>query len=117
MDTIVLELGGKSFKLVFGLKLFRLLGRKWDLPGIDEVVQKIAILDAADKKLTFAQIDVLEMILVTAIECAGETINVFEFDIIDEFFKSPKALDVFKNVLVNSMPNSKSIEPGENEGK
>ena len=112
MDEIVLQLGNKSFKLKFGLKLFRVLGRKWQLPGIDDVVQKIAVLDTVDKKLTFEQIDVLELILVSAIECAGGEINLFEFDIIDEFFKDPNALDNFKNALINSMPTNEPDEEG-----
>ena len=114
MDEIVLTLGEKSFKLKFGLKLLRVLGAKWQLPGIDEVVQKIAKLDGADKKLTFEQIDVMEVILVSAIECAGQTINLFEIDIIEEFFKNPQAMKDFKSVLVNSMPNNTNIDP---EGK
>ncbi len=112
MDEIVLQLGNKSFKLKFGLKLFRILGRKWQLPGIDEVVQKIAVLDSADGKLTFDQIDVLEVILVSAIECGGNEVNLFEFDIIDEFFKDPKALENFKNALVNSMPTNEPADEG-----
>ncbi len=112
MDEIVLQLGSKSFKLKFGLGLFRILGRKWQLPGIDEVVQKIAVLDSAEGKLTFEQIDVLEVILVSAIECGGNEVNLFEFDIIDEFFKDPNALENFKNALVNSMPKTEPAEEG-----
>jgi hypothetical protein len=112
MDEIVLQLGSKSFKLKFGLKLFRILGRKWQLPGIDEVVQKIAVLYSAEGKLTFEQIDVLEVILVSAIECGGNEVNLFEFDIIDEFFKDPNALENFKNALVNSMPKTEPAEEG-----
>ena len=51
MNELVLQLGEKSFKLKFGLGLFRILGRKWQLPGIDEVVQRIAVLDSVDGKL------------------------------------------------------------------
>lgn len=114
MDTIVLELGGKSFKLVFGLKLLRLLGRKWELEDIDQVVNKIKTLESSTGKLTLDLLDLLETMLVTAIECGGQTINVYEIDVIGEFFKNPKALDVFKDALVNSMPNISDFDP---EGK
>lgn len=112
MDDITLKLGKKSFKLKFGLKLFRVLGKKWQLPGIDEVVQKMAVLDSVDGKLTFEQIDILEVILVSAIECGGNKVNFSEFDIIDEFFKDPNALESFKNALVNSMPTNETADEG-----
>ena len=112
MDEIILQLGDKSFKLEFGLGLFRLLGRKWQLPGIDEVVQKITILDTVDGKLTFDQIDVLEEILISAIENGGNSEDVKGFKIIDEFFKDPNALENFKNALVNSMPKTEPAEEG-----
>jgi hypothetical protein len=114
MDEIILQLGNKSFKLQFGLKLFRVLGRKWQLPGIDDVVNKIAVLDSVDKKLTFDQIDILEEILLSAIKCGGCTDDLSDFDIIGEFFKNPNALDEFKNSLVNSLPSNASSE---DEGK
>lgn len=114
MNELILKLGEKSFKLKFGLGLFRILGRKWQLHGIDEVVQRIAVLDSVDGKLTFEQIDVLEAVLIAAIEYAGCTDDLSKLDIIDEFFKDPKALDNFKDGIINSLPKA---EPVENEGK
>ena len=114
MDELILKLGKKSFKLKFGLGLFRILGRKWQLPGIDEVVQRIAVLDSVDGKLTFEQIDVLEAVLIAAIEYGGCTDDLSKLDIIDEFFKDSKALDNFKDGIINSLPKA---EPVENEGK
>ncbi|MBF4484433.1 hypothetical protein [Flavobacterium sp. CSZ] len=114
MDEIVIQLGDKSFKLKFGLGLFRVLGRKWQLAGIDDVVLKMAILDSVDGKLTFTQIDVLEEILISAIEYGGYKESLDDFDIIDEFFKDPNALDNFKNALVESLPKS---EVSDDEGK
>jgi len=114
MNELVLNLGDKSFKLKFGLGLFRILGRKWQLPGIDEVVQRIAVLDSVDGKLTFEQIDVLEQVLISAIEYGGCKDDLTDFDIIDEFFKDPKALDNFKDGIISSLPKN---EPAEDEGK
>ena len=112
MDDLILQLGEKSFKLKFGLGLFRILGRKWQLPGIDEVVQKIAILDSVDGKLTFEQID-LEQVLISAIEYGGCKDDLSDFDIIEEFFKDPKALDNFKDGIINSLPKAETEEePG-----
>lgn len=112
MNELTLKLGKKSFKLKFGLGLFRILGRKWQLPGIDEVVQRIAILDSVDGKLTFEQIDVLEQVLISAIEYGGCTDDLSKFDIIDEFYKDPKALDNFKDGIINSLPNNQAEETG-----
>lgn len=110
MNELVLKLGEKSFKLKFGLGLFRILGRKWQLPGVDEVIQRIAVLDSVDGKLTFEQIDVLEAVLIAAIEYGGCAEDVSKLDIIDEFFKDPKALDNFKDSIINSVPKPENIE-------
>jgi len=112
MNDLILKLGKKSFKLKFGLGLFRILGRKWQLPGIDEVVQRIAVLDSTDGKLTFDQIDVLEQVLISAIEYGGCTDDLSKFDIIEEFFNDPKALDNFKEGIVNSLPKSEPVDQG-----
>lgn len=114
MNELILQLGDKSFKLKFGLGLFRILGRKWQLPGVDEVVQRIAVLDSVDGKLTFEQIDVLEAVLIAAIEYGGCAEDVSKLDIIDEFFKDPKALENFKDGIINSLPKN---EIEETEGK
>lgn len=112
MEGLNLKLGKKSFKLKFGLGLFRILGRKWQLPGIDEVVQRIAVLDSADGKLTFEQLDVLEDVLIAAIEYGGCTDDLSKFDIIEEFFADPKALDNFKDGIINSLPKAEPVEEG-----
>jgi hypothetical protein len=114
MNEIILQLGGKSFKLEFGLGLFRLLGRKWQLDGIDDVVQKIAVLDSIDKKLTFSQLDVLEELLLAAIENGGTQEDLKGLKILDEFFKDPKALDSLKDAIINSLPKN---EPLDHSGK
>jgi hypothetical protein len=115
MDEILLKLGDKSFKLKFGLGLFRILGRKWQLPGIDDVIQKIAVLDSVDKKLTFEQIDILEEILLSAIQYGGYDGDTKSLDIIDSFFANPNALEEFKNALVSSLPSNTAGD--EDEGK
>lgn len=112
MDDITLKLGKKSFKLSFGLKLLRILGKKWQLPGIDEVVQKIAVLDNPEGKLTFEQMDILEEIIIAAIECGGETEGFKDLDILDEFLKDPKDLENFLAAIVNSLPKNEPAEEG-----
>jgi len=115
MDSISLELGGKSFKLKFGLKLFRILGEKWKLPGINEVVAKISILDQANSNLTFEQLDVLEDLISCAIYAGGTDYSKLKgIEIIDEFFKNPSALQDLTKQLIESLPQQ---ETDENLGK
>ena len=108
MNDLTLQLGENSFKLKFGLKLFRILGRKWNLPGINETVLKMACLDGASTDLTFDQLDVIEDLLCAAIEAGNdENIDLSNIDIIDEFFKNPNALQTLTQQLVESLPQQK----------
>lgn len=111
---IVLQLGKKSFKLAFGLGLFRLLGRKWDLEGIDDVVQKISTLNSNDGKLSFVQLDLLEELLLASIEYGGCADDLSGLKIMDEFFREPETLDKFLDALVEAMPRN---EPEQDLGK
>jgi len=115
MNDLQLKLGSKSFKLKFGLKLLRILGEKWKLPGINEVVAKISILDQANSNLTFEQLDVLEDLICVAIHAGGHDYSELkDIEIIDEFFKDPYALQDLTRQLIESLPQQ---QPDENLGK
>lgn len=115
MPEVVLKIKEKSFRLVFGLKLFRILGKNWDLPGINEVVAKMAVLDSMSDNLSFEAMDVLEDIIKAAIENGPDgKEDLSDIDLCGEFLKSPEALESFKNSLIESLPQNK---PQENEGK
>lgn len=115
MSDTILKIKDKSFRLEFGLKLFRILGRKWNLPGINEVVAKMAVLDSMSENPSFEAMDVLEDIIVAAIENgSGGKEDLSGVDVLGEFLKSPETLENFKISLIESLPQNKAEET---EGK
>lgn len=115
MPEVILKINEKSFRLIFGLKLLRILGSKWDLPGINEVVQKIAVLDTVKGNLSFAVMDMLEEILIAAIENGPDgKEDLTGMDILGEFMKDPNALQSFTDSLIESLPQNK---PQDDSGK
>lgn len=112
-----LILNEKSFKLVFGLKLFRILGRKWDLPGLMEVIEKIKFLENAEGKenLSFETMDLLEDLIISAIEAGNNPdFNPDECSVLDEFFNDPNAMQQLVDNITMSMPRS---QPAVDSGK
>lgn len=115
MSEVVLKINEKSFRLVFGLKLLRILGRKWNLPGINEVVARMAVLDTVKDNLSFDVMDMLEELLIAAIENGPDgNEDLAGLDVLGEFMKDPEALEKFKNSLIESLPQNK---PQDDEGK
>lgn len=115
MPEVVLKIKEKSFRLVFGLKLFRILGKKWDLPGMNEVIAKMAVLDSVSDNLSFEAMDVLEDIIVASIENGPDNSeDLTGVDVLGEFLKNPELLENFKNSLIESLPQNKAEET---EGK
>ena len=115
MNTVNLIIGEKTFKLGFGLGLFRILGKKWNLPGINEVVLKMAVLDSIAENPSFEVLDCLEAIILAAIELGeGSGVDLSNVHVLDEFFKNPQLLENFKNELISSLPQTSQPT---NEGK
>ena len=115
MNTVNLIIGEKTFKLGFGLGLFRILGKKWNLPGINEVVLKMAILDSISENPSFEVLDCLEAIILAAIEMGeGPGVDLSNVQVLDEFFRDPQLLEDFKNSLISSLPQNNQPP---NEGK
>jgi hypothetical protein len=115
MPQVILKINEKSFRLVFGLKLFRILGNKWNVPGINEVVAKMTVLDSMSINPSFEAMDVLEDIIMAAIENGPDwREDLTDVDVLGEFLKDPETLENFKNSLIESLPQSK---PENNEGK
>ncbi|MCG9792481.1 hypothetical protein [Flavobacterium algicola] len=110
MDEIILNIQDKRLKLEFGLSLFRILGKKWNVPGINEVVARMGVLDGSVDNLSFEQLDVLEDILLAAIENGNNDVDLSTIKVIDEFFKNPKALEQLTSSIVSSLPQNKSSE-------
>jgi hypothetical protein len=116
MEGLQLKINNKIFKLVFGLKVFRILGAKWNLPGLNEVFARIQCLDSKDKNLTFEAMDVLEDLLTAGIEAGNNPDYVpGNISILDEFFKDPNAIKQLTNALVSSMPRQQVEELGKSK--
>lgn len=45
MSPIEITINGKTFKMIFNLKVFRSLGKDWGLETLDEVVEKVKTID------------------------------------------------------------------------
>lgn len=45
MKDITVKINGSSFKMGFGLKVFRVLGEVWKLETLPEVMQKVALIE------------------------------------------------------------------------
>lgn len=111
MEAVNLQLGSKSFKLKFGLKLFRILGTKWNVPGINEVVAKLSVLDGSQNELTFEQLDILEDLVRAAIVSGGHDYSeLADIEVIDEFLKNPQALHVLTEQIVASLPQAQPVQ-------
>jgi hypothetical protein len=118
MTDVSIEIKGKKLKLEFGLSLFRILGRKWQLPGVNEVIQKMAVtFNNTEKNLSFDQLDVLEDILNAAIENGDNTIDVSQLKVVDEFFKNPKAMELLTQSLMDSIPKADPDDTDGSQGK
>lgn len=112
-----LEIKGKRLKLEFGLSLFRILGRKWGLNDVNETVVNISKLNGDGKTLSYSQMDILEDILLAAIENADDSVDTTNLKVIDEFFKDPNALQSLTLALTDSMPKSNVEDKKVSQGK
>lgn len=115
MPEVILKINKKSFKLEFGFELFRILGRKWDLPGINEVLLRVQILEGLTAMPSFEQMDVLEDLLKAAIQNGeGPDVDLSGLKILEEFLKEPESIESFFESLTESLPQNK---PQDDSGK
>ncbi|WP_035647328.1 hypothetical protein [Flavobacterium sp. ASV13] len=67
MDVSV-EIKGNTFKMTFSLKVFRILGKVWNLPSLPEVMQKVALIEQIESG-NFEIYDILYDVLFQSIDC------------------------------------------------
>ncbi|BFM41658.1 hypothetical protein CFS9_02990 [Flavobacterium sp. CFS9] len=65
---IPVKIKGNTFKMAFSLKVFRVLGKDWNLPGLPEVMQRVALIEQIETG-NFEVYDVLYDVLFRAIDC------------------------------------------------
>jgi hypothetical protein len=111
-EVTKIQLNGKTFTLKFGMKVLRLLSLKWQVPGFNQLFQRLAIFDGITDDLSFEQIDVINDLILCAVaanEDNTETITADELDNLylhdaEAFLKQVEI--VFKGFMA-SMPQAK----------
>jgi hypothetical protein len=117
MNEIIISLNNKTFKLKFGLKVFRALGELWGTPSLNSTMARFSLFETATDDLTFEQIDVISDLIITAIESNPENEQSLSRDEIDDLFLSETALlmnaiEIVMKGLMASLPQSKPIDQG-----
>jgi hypothetical protein len=71
MSPIEITINGKTFKMIFNLKVFRSLGKDWGLETLDEVVAKVQTIEKLASG-SLAAFDTLYDIVYQSINCCVE---------------------------------------------
>jgi hypothetical protein len=111
MDGLQLELNNKTFVLKFGMKVLRLLSAKWNVPGLNEVIQKLTVFENMTDNLTFEQIDVINDIILCAIEANTDNTETLTADELDELYlldmpTMTNAIELVFKAFMDSMPKA-----------
>lgn len=117
MKETVITINKKTFKLKFGLKVFRLLGSLWGTPTLNTTMGRFAIFENASEDLSFEQIDVISDLIISAIEANPENEQTISRDEIDELLLSKtaeimKVIEVVMAGLTASLPSANPIPAG-----
>lgn len=113
MDSIKIELNGKTFVLKFGMKVLRLLSEKWQVPGFNDLFKRLAIFDGMTDDLTFEQIDVINDLILCSVLANAENTETITAEELDELYLYDTAAFmqqveiVFKGFMA-SMPQPKA---------
>ena len=71
MNPVAITINGKTFKMVFSLKVFRSLGKVWGLETLDEVVAKVQTVEQLGSG-SLAAFDTFFDIIHESINCCSE---------------------------------------------
>ena len=109
MAETVITINNKTFKLKFGLKVFRLLGSLWGTPTLNTTMARFGIFQTATEDLSFEQIDVISDLIITSIEANPENEETLTRDEIDELLLSDttalvKVIEIVMKGLTESLP-------------
>lgn len=106
MNTLTLKINEKSVVLKFGYGLFRLLGDKWELPGINSVMARFEGFAnlAQGGELTFDLMDVISDLVISAAEYNDKSVELDSDEICDYFFKNVHELEGIMKLFVSALP-------------
>jgi hypothetical protein len=101
MNDLTITINQKTFKLKFGMKVFRLLSAEWNVPGLNGVMARFAILQTMADELTFDQLDVISDLIVAATQAHGENTETVTRDEIDDLilYDSAAIMQVIEVVI------------------
>jgi hypothetical protein len=119
MADVIVSINKKTLKLRFGLGVFKKLGEKWQLPTLMKVQNHVLVtLSDMTEDVSFAQLDVMNDLIVAAVECHDdniETVSVSELE--DMYLADTKNLisiiSIVMKEFTKSLPQPKKVpEPG-----
>jgi len=124
MDKATITINNKTFKLKFGLKVFRLLGDFWDLPTFGGVQQKVfSILSSITDDISFEQLDVINDVIIASIVSNLDNTEDLTRDELDDLFLSDTQtmMDIIKTVFSSfteslSQPDTSGKQPAPKRG-
>lgn len=111
MQVVKVKINKSTYTLSFGISCLRLLGKLWNAKTINEVLNRISVLDSIDpENPSFEFIDVIESIFIAAIRNNEEnTIDEKDFVKLDDWiFANPEKLTEVITALIESMPKPKT---------
>lgn len=114
MEGLKLNVNNKVFLLVFSMSTFRILGKKWELPGLQEVLAKILEINTGGEQqnLSFKTMDILEDLLVAAIQAGGNPdFDINKDKVIDSFLKNPDSMTDLVTALTTEISSGKKGKP------
>jgi hypothetical protein len=114
MNSQTIKINGKSFVLHFGMKVFRLLSEKWNVPGINGIFQKLTVLETITDDVSFEQLDVINDLIVASIQSNSNNKEVISTEELDELFLSDtpammKIIEVVFQEFTKSIPQAKAV--------
>lgn len=89
MGEVSIVINKKTFKLRFGLGVFKKLGEKWNLPTLLTVRNHILVtLSGMTEDVSFEQLDVINNLIVAAIECCEENTETVKVSELEDMYLS-----------------------------
>lgn len=101
MTGATINIDGAKYAVVFNYKTFKALGRLWGLPGIQDVIGKIASLENTEN-LTFEQFDSFGELVIAGIEAGGESFHGDVDDAVNAVMFDPATRESFMQELAAS---------------
>lgn len=112
-----IKINNKTFKLKFGLKVFRILGEAWNIPTLGGVQQHmLTVFSAFSDTISFSQLDFINNIILASIQANPENTETINADDLDDLFLSDTKtmLEIIQTVISEFV---KSLPQPETSGK